>query len=299
MLQPVGGHIGRRSVERRPSETWEQLRNDCARTPGKRRSRADQKAGRINKIAVQALSAKPPSPVQIRAAPPFFQVQFDHLVRRGTTDASQMDCSGLQTVAGEAFALWSWFRIRLSGVAELHGLRAEAVESPRRPATGAWWNPRALITSSSATCGTCSSRSTYSCRPWPTGDESRRFDWMGAMPKKPFGTVLLAGALLVAGLVGIAAFVAVLPRGSNTSPLAALFALMWSGAYVVTAILTCRRSRLAPLSFLAAIGLLLFPASFLFPGSQLAFPLFMVVVLIAVLGDRYLRTARQQPPRGR
>ena len=33
-------------------------------------SRADQKAGRINKISFPALSAKPPSPVQIRAAPP-------------------------------------------------------------------------------------------------------------------------------------------------------------------------------------------------------------------------------------
>jgi len=37
---------------------------------GKQGSRADQKAGRINKIDVPALSAKPPSPVQIRAAPP-------------------------------------------------------------------------------------------------------------------------------------------------------------------------------------------------------------------------------------
>jgi hypothetical protein len=37
---------------------------------GKRGSRANQKAGRINKIDVPALSAKPPSPVQIRAAPP-------------------------------------------------------------------------------------------------------------------------------------------------------------------------------------------------------------------------------------
>ena len=36
----------------------------------KRGSRADQKAERINKIDVPALSAKPPSPVQIRAAPP-------------------------------------------------------------------------------------------------------------------------------------------------------------------------------------------------------------------------------------
>ena len=37
---------------------------------GKRGGRADQKAGRINKIDNLALSAKPPSPVQIRAAPP-------------------------------------------------------------------------------------------------------------------------------------------------------------------------------------------------------------------------------------
>ena len=119
------------------------------------------------------------------------------------------------------------------------------------------------------------------------------------MPQRPLGIVLLAGALLVAALVGIAALVAVLPRSSNTSPLAALFALTWSGAYVVTAILTWRRSRLAPLSFLSAIGLLLFPASFLFPGSQLALPSSIVVVLVAVLGYRYLRTARQQPPSGR
>jgi hypothetical protein len=38
----------------------------------RRGSRADQKAGRINTIDVPALSAKPPSPVQIRAAPPKF-----------------------------------------------------------------------------------------------------------------------------------------------------------------------------------------------------------------------------------
>jgi hypothetical protein len=42
--------------------------------PGKTGSRADQKAGRINKIDVQALSAKPPSPVQIRAAPPILRL---------------------------------------------------------------------------------------------------------------------------------------------------------------------------------------------------------------------------------
>jgi hypothetical protein len=46
---------------------WEQQRPN---TREKRGSGADQKAGRINKIDVPALSAKPPSPVQIRAAPP-------------------------------------------------------------------------------------------------------------------------------------------------------------------------------------------------------------------------------------
>jgi hypothetical protein len=122
---------------------------------------------------------------------------------------------------------------------------------------------------------------------------------MGAMPGKPLGIVLLAGALLLAGLMGIAAFRAVLPRTSNTSPLAALFALTWSCAYVVTAILTWRRSRLAPLSFLVAIGLLLFPASFLFPGGAPVLPSFLVVVLVAFLGYRYLRRASQPPPSGR
>ena len=116
------------------------------------------------------------------------------------------------------------------------------------------------------------------------------------MAHRPCGTVLLAGALLAAGLVGMAAFVAVLPRSADTSPLASLFALAWSAAYTVAAILTWRRSRLAPLAFLVAIGLLLFPASFVFPGSRLTLPALMVVLLIAVLGYRYLRTARPQPP---
>ena len=74
---------------------------------------------------------------------------------------------------------------------------------------------------------------------------------------------------------------------------------MWSGAYVLAAFLTWRRSRLAPLSFFVAIGLLLFPAAFVFPASQLAFPSFAAVALIAVLGYRYLRTADQQLPSGR
>jgi hypothetical protein len=122
---------------------------------------------------------------------------------------------------------------------------------------------------------------------------------MGAMLTRPFGIILFAGALLVAGLAGIVALWGVLPRTSNTSPLAALFLLLWSCTYLVTAALTWRRSRLAPPSFLAAIGLLLFPASFIFPGGRLFFPSFMVIVPVALLGYRYLRRAGQLPPGGR
>jgi hypothetical protein len=112
------------------------------------------------------------------------------------------------------------------------------------------------------------------------------------MIERPFGIVLLAGAFLVAGLAGLAAFWAVLPRTANTSPLAALFVLTWSCAWFATATLTWRRSRFAPLAFLAAIGLLLFPASFILPGGQLLFPSFLVIVLVAFLGYRYLRSSR-------
>ena len=113
------------------------------------------------------------------------------------------------------------------------------------------------------------------------------------MLKRPMGIVLLAGAFLVASLAGIAGFWVAWPRTSNTSPLAALFALMWSCTYVVTAILTWRRSRLASPAFLAAIGLLVFPALFIFPGGQRLLPSFVVIVLVAFLGYRYLRGARE------
>jgi hypothetical protein len=114
------------------------------------------------------------------------------------------------------------------------------------------------------------------------------------MLERPVGIILLAGALLVAGLVGMAACWVVLPRDANTSPLAALFALTWTSTYLVTATLTWRGSRLAPLSFLAAIGLLLCPAAFIAPGGQLLFPSFIVIVLVAFLGYRYLRRASRR-----
>jgi hypothetical protein len=110
---------------------------------------------------------------------------------------------------------------------------------------------------------------------------------------RPFGIILLAAALLAAGLAGIAAFGVAWPRTSNTSPLMALFALAWSAIYIVTAILTWRRSRLAAPAFLGGIGLVLFPARYIVPGGQLFAPSFVVIILVAFLGYRYLRKARE------
>jgi hypothetical protein len=104
--------------------------------------------------------------------------------------------------------------------------------------------------------------------------------------------MLLAAALLAAGLAGIAALWAAVPRTSSTSPLAALFALAWSCAYIVAGVLTWRRSRFAAPAFVAAIALLMFPASFIFPGGgQLILFPFAVIFLFAFLGYRYLATA--------
>jgi hypothetical protein len=109
-----------------------------------------------------------------------------------------------------------------------------------------------------------------------------------------FGIILLAAALLAAGLAGIAAFWVAWPRTSNTSPLAALLALVWSCMYVVSALLTWRRSRLAAPAFLAAMGLLLPLFSFMFPGSQVLLLLsFVITFVLALLGYRYLRRARE------
>ena len=60
---------------------------------------------------------------------------------------------------------------------------------------------------------------------------------------RPLGIILLAAALLAAGLAGIAAFWAAWPRTSNTSPLAALFALAARGETLnlagATGVVTC------------------------------------------------------------
>jgi hypothetical protein len=106
---------------------------------------------------------------------------------------------------------------------------------------------------------------------------------------RTLGTTLLAGVFLVAGLAGLAAAWAAWPRTSATSPLMALAALAWGCTYVATAVLTWRRSRFAAPAFVAAIGLLLFPARYLFPGGQILVPSFVVLTLLAFVGHRYLR----------
>ena len=65
-----------------------------------------------------------------------------------------------------------------------------------------------------------------------------------------------------------------------------------TSTYLVSARLTWRRSRLAAPTFLAAMGLLLPPLWFVFPGGQVPFlPLFLFTFLLALLGYRYLRKA--------
>ena len=111
---------------------------------------------------------------------------------------------------------------------------------------------------------------------------------MPQMLKRPMGTVLLAAVFLAAGLAGMLAFWAAWPRNPNTSPLAALFTLVSSLTYIVTGLLTWRRSRFAGAALLAAIGLLVFPARLIVPGGQLFLPALVAILPLAFLGYRYL-----------
>jgi hypothetical protein len=61
---------------------------------------------------------------------------------------------------------------------------------------------------------------------------------MGERGRKPSETILLACAFLAAGLAGIFAGWASLARPPNTSPLMALFALVWGCTWIVTAVLS-------------------------------------------------------------
>jgi len=111
--------------------------------------------------------------------------------------------------------------------------------------------------------------------------------------RKPLGTILLACAFLAASLAGLVTFLGAWPRTSNTSPLLAMFALVWGCACIVTAVLTWRRSRFAGPALIAAIGLLLFPARYIVPGGQIFLPSFVVIALVAFLGYWYLRRVHQ------
>ena len=112
---------------------------------------------------------------------------------------------------------------------------------------------------------------------------------------RPSGIIVLAAASLAAGVAGIAAFLAALVSWlttSGVSPLAQILALAWSCTFIVTAVLTWRRSRRAAPAFLAAAGLLLLLLWFIFPGGQLQLlPLLVGAVLLALLGHQYLRRA--------
>jgi len=111
------------------------------------------------------------------------------------------------------------------------------------------------------------------------------------MPGMPPGLPLLASLFLLMALAGIAALWAAWPRTSDTSPLAALFAGLWSGSYLATAVLTWRRSRFAPAVFVVAAGLLVLPLSFAFPGVGMGLPSIVGVGLVGFAGYRYLRHA--------
>lgn len=110
------------------------------------------------------------------------------------------------------------------------------------------------------------------------------------MRERSSGRTLFATALLAAGLAGLAGVWIFWPRTSNTSPLAALSATAWSCTYILTAVLTWRRSRVAAPGFLAAVGLLLPLFWFLIPGNLTLFlAMFVFTFLLALLGYRYLR----------
>ena len=89
-------HSRPRFQERAPPFT---ARANLQAHEAKRGSWTDQRPARDNTIHNPVKSAKPPSPVQIRAAPPNFPVQIRSFCAPvAQTDASPMDCSGLQAL---------------------------------------------------------------------------------------------------------------------------------------------------------------------------------------------------------
>ena len=117
------------------------------------------------------------------------------------------------------------------------------------------------------------------------------------MERRPVGIAALAVACLSAGLTGIMAAWAAWPRSSQTSPLAAISASVWSSANLAAALLIWRRSPRAPQFFVVAMALLLGPAYFLFPGGYLPILLTSaMVILLAGVGYRYVNAAVEVVP---
>ena len=78
------------------------------------------------------------------------------------------------------------------------------------------------------------------------------------------------------------------PLATGWQPRIVAFFCNWC-TYTAAAVLTWRRSPFAAPVFVAAIGLLLFPARFLFPGGRILVPALVVLTLVASLAHRYLR----------
>jgi hypothetical protein len=74
------------------SRTWEQLGNNCARIPGKTRNEGQPENKTSQQHREPGPACKPPSPVQIRAAPPK-SLTVDSDVELG--DPTPLDCEAL------------------------------------------------------------------------------------------------------------------------------------------------------------------------------------------------------------
>ena len=107
------------------------------------------------------------------------------------------------------------------------------------------------------------------------------------MITRAFGVVLIGALCLVAGLVGVAGFwVATEARVPGTSPLAQLFAMSWSITFILVSVLMWRRSHLAPLVFLVAMGFPVVLMRFVFPGGQPFVPSLIVASIVGLIGYR-------------
>ena len=121
-----------------------------------------------------------------------------------------------------------------------------------------------------------------------------------------FGTISgitwLAATFLVSGLAGVFLLWIMWPRNSSTSPLAALFLFLWSCTYLAASVLTWRRSRFAAPASVAAMGLLVPVASFLFqppvpdggPGGGVPLLPFLIIPIVSFLLYRVLRRAHER-----